>query len=1119
MTIINQVTSFKISGFSYTGTDSQLNYTAGVVAGIAQPSKALVLDASSNIVSGVNSLKASSISTDNLIINNFEFDNAVLSNLSTLAGITLGVAAENKVLTVNNSRNVININNISANLLTGVINTSSQPNITSLGTLSSLVSNGNVNINQHNGTSTGLMLNSVLVTASANELNRLTGITTTTAELNRLSGITTSTVELNRLTGLIATSSELNRLSGVTASPVQINFLADVNAGTASASKALVLDSSRNITNINNLNSTGTIRLSTGRLFLDNTLFGFSHRNTTGGLSEIVTYSDGNNMNYIGSHTNNDFSLSVNQIQYLTVKNTTGRIGINTTTPNSQLEINSNSGNCLRLFNSGGNSLLDITINNQGIANLSLTGTLPSFLLSHSVNINDTSVSNNSSTGALIVAGGVGIGGTLNVNGSISTSGNIAGTLTTSNQSNITTIGTLTGLTSTGVVNITNNTASTLSTNGALIVSGGVGIGAGLNINQKIQTLLQNTIWNDSSMFGIGFLSSNTTHTDGITSSNSTRSIITTTHIRRIQLNASNSNVTTTLASSLYIENAPLAGTNMSITNSYALVINAGRTLISDTTTSNSSSTGALVISGGVGIGGALNVSGNILTSGSISGLLSTANQSNITSVGTLTGLTSSGIVNITNSTSSSSSTNGALVVSGGIGIGGALNMGNLFENVRVTTTSYTNFINCRNSTNGSNYSIQLNNSNALVGTTTSTGLLFMTENSTRATILSNGRFGINNTNPQYQLDVSGLISTNSGYLINGSYVIDSGRNLVNIGSCNATTINPWSSYQLNGTTVIDSSRNLVNISTCNASSINPSSSYQLNGVTVMDSSRYLYNLSGCSSSSFRISGTTVIDSSRNLTNISGISASSIYSSSNITTNSYVYASSYLQSGGDLYVGSVARVYGYLQIGTSNDTSRLISALNEYISTGDSAYITFGRSNNDGNQAEMAFTYNGYTANSNRFALGFHGRPDIIYMRWDRLVYRSDNASGFNTTSDLRLKKDIISANLTNCYNNIKNLRLVTYKWKDDKTQLNTAGGLHKNLLGWIAQEVETIIPDAVTISEDNGLTDCRSLKSDIIYQNLFGCVQQLIKKIENLENENQLLKEQIKTINDKLNM
>jgi hypothetical protein len=69
--------------------------------------------------------------------------------------------------------------------------------------------------------------------------------------------------------------------------------------------------------------------------------------------------------------------------------------------------------------------------------------------------------------------------------------------------------------------------------------------------------------------------------------------------------------------------------------------------------------------SGTAGSVAASNITGTTLASG--------VNASSLTSVGTLTGLTSSGAVSITNNTASSSTSTGALVVTGGAGIGGSL--------------------------------------------------------------------------------------------------------------------------------------------------------------------------------------------------------------------------------------------------------------------------------------------------------------------------------------------------------------------------------------------------------------------------------------------------------------
>lgn len=75
------------------------------------------------------------------------------------------------------------------------------------------------------------------------------------------------------------------------------------------------------------------------------------------------------------------------------------------------------------------------------------------------IRLTNTSTSTSTTTGALTVAGGVGIRGNLNVGGTTNLTGN---------------------LTLTGTENIANNTNATSTTTGALVVQGGVGIGRDL---------------------------------------------------------------------------------------------------------------------------------------------------------------------------------------------------------------------------------------------------------------------------------------------------------------------------------------------------------------------------------------------------------------------------------------------------------------------------------------------------------------------------------------------------------------------------------------------------------------------------------------------------------------
>ena len=93
--------------------------------------------------------------------------------------------------------------------------------------------NSHINALKTTGLYLGASGSAVQVTSSAAELNKLDGVTATTAELSILGGATIDT-------------DELNILDGCTSSTAELNFV-DVIAGTATASKAVVLNSNKHI--------------------------------------------------------------------------------------------------------------------------------------------------------------------------------------------------------------------------------------------------------------------------------------------------------------------------------------------------------------------------------------------------------------------------------------------------------------------------------------------------------------------------------------------------------------------------------------------------------------------------------------------------------------------------------------------------------------------------------------------------------------------------------------------------------------------------------------------------------------------------------------------------------
>jgi hypothetical protein len=222
-----------VNGTLVTSSAVELNYVDVTTIGVAQASKALVLDSNLDIV-GIHNIE-----TDNLTVNGTLVTSSAIE-LNYVDVTSIGVAEASKALVVDSNRDISNINSLIATNLTGTLQTASQPNITSVGALTSL-STGSLTLNG-------------------------TAITSTAAELNSLSGSTATSTDFNKLASVTASASELNTLSGITATVTELNYV-DTTVGTAEASKALVLDSSRNITNINNLSAAvlnGTIVNGTG---------------------------------------------------------------------------------------------------------------------------------------------------------------------------------------------------------------------------------------------------------------------------------------------------------------------------------------------------------------------------------------------------------------------------------------------------------------------------------------------------------------------------------------------------------------------------------------------------------------------------------------------------------------------------------------------------------------------------------------------------------------------------------------------------------------------------------------------------------------------------------------
>jgi len=233
--------------------------------------------------------------------------------------------------------------------------------------------------------------------------------------------------------------------------------------------------------------------------------------------------------------------------------------------------------------------------------------------------------------------------------------------------------------------------------------------------------------------------------------------------------------------------------------------------------------------------------------------------------------------------------------------------------------------------------------------------------------------------------------------------------------------------------------------------------------------------------------------------------------------------------------GTYSSLYGLeISIGATVDASfkTLGSTAETRISSGRSAgwggYFTF------------------YTDTTEKLRITSAGLVGIGLTPTYQLQLSTDSAGKPSTalwtiTSDERIKEDIELADLDLCYEAIKTIPLKRYKWRDDVYSNEQVTDRRK--LGWIAQDVETVFPKAVSIHEfkynqifkeiiipaaeeevdDEGniitaaqpertergelisedvIEDCRDLNADQIYAAMYGAVQKLIAKVETLETE-----------------
>jgi hypothetical protein len=185
---------------------------------------------------------------------------------------------------------------------------------------------------------------------------------------------------------------------------------------------------------------------------------------------------------------------------------------------------------------------------------------------------------------------------------------------------------------------------------------------------------------------------------------------------------------------------------------------------------------------------------------------------------------------------------------------------------------------------------------------------------------------------------------------------------------------------------------------------------------------------------------------------------------------------------------------GRVTIGTSNTPNGIgINLYSNSTSNNDGAFLC-GNANTTADACIAAFyTATNSTATSNvliKFGINNYASGA------GQINTNGASAAAFGTFSDARLKENI--EDLPSQWDNIKSLRPVEFDY------VESFGGGHQ--IGFIAQEMQTVYPDAVGIGQDEMLTVTAWSKTEA---RLVRVLQEALERIEQLEAEVAALKTQ----------
>jgi len=206
----------------------------------------------------------------------------------------------------------------------------------------------------------------------------------------------------------------------------------------------------------------------------------------------------------------------------------------------------------------------------------------------------------------------------------------------------------------------------------------------------------------------------------------------------------------------------------------------------------------------------------------------------------------------------------------------------------------------------------------------------------------------------------NGIVSASKSVIVDANKDISGYRNITATGSISANSLSSGSSLSLTGA----------------SPSINISAPMTINNTILVSSGsqpttgNYIgMRFNGIASEGIIRAYNYILSSYNNI----NINDSAIY----IKSNGFIGLTNSSPQQRLHVMGNVRIENGYIQLGTSTDTTRFISCLDANMLDNTTKYITLGKSDTSGNQLELRYKHVSNDSNDNEIVLGFHSKTTL----------------------------------------------------------------------------------------------------------------------------------------------